>query len=52
VQALLLEIQMEPLNDEIFEAIEHVFFDEAEVAGQFLMVDELLDLVVETDPLH
>jgi hypothetical protein len=51
VEAFLLEVEFVALEDELFEAVEDVLLDEAEVAGEFLVVDVLLDFVVEADPL-
>jgi hypothetical protein len=51
MECFLLEVEFEALHDEVLQAIEDVLLDETQIAGQFLVVDELLDLVVEADAL-
>lgn len=52
MQIFLLDVELKPMDDEILQAIEHVLLDEPEIAGQFLMVYELLYLIIEANPLH
>jgi hypothetical protein len=52
MQFFLLKVKIKPLQDEIFKAIEDIFLNKAKVAGQFFLMDEALNLVVEADTLY
>jgi hypothetical protein len=51
VQRLLLQVKIEAVQDEVLQTVEYVLLYQPQVTRQLLVVDELLDLVVETDPL-
>ena len=48
MKSLLLQEQRIPLQNELFEPVEHILLDEPQIAGQLLVMDIPLNLSVKT----
>lgn len=52
MQVFFLNIQLKPVYDEILKTIEHVLLNKPQIAGQLLMMDKLLYLIIKANSLH
>ena len=52
MQSLLLQEQRVPLQNELFQSVEHILLDEPQITGQFLVMNVPLNLSVKTNSLR